>query len=115
MEMIIAVPMVEDQLCLHFGHCEKFAFFAVDTTEKTIKEVKKLVPPPHQPGVYPQWIREQGADLVITGGMGVRAQQLFQTAGIQVLTGAPALTPEEVVQRFLQGTLELGSNTCDHN
>ena len=37
MEMIIAVPMVEDQLCLHFGHCEKFAFFAVDTTEKRSK------------------------------------------------------------------------------
>ena len=34
--MIIAVPMVEDQLCLHFGHCENL-HFAVDTTENDQK------------------------------------------------------------------------------
>ncbi|HZK25678.1 MAG TPA: NifB/NifX family molybdenum-iron cluster-binding protein [Oscillospiraceae bacterium] len=112
--MIIAVPMVEDQLCLHFGHCEKFAFFDVDTTEKTIKGVKLLVPPPHEPGLFPVWVREQGAELVITGGMGGHAQQLFQSAGVQVLTGAPAIKPEEVVKSFLQSTLKLSDNTCDH-
>lgn len=112
--MIIAVPMVEDQLCLHFGHCEKFAFYDVDTTEKTINDVKELVPPPHEPGLYPVWIKEQGADLVIAGGMGGRAQQLFLSAGVQVLTGAPALAPGDVVKSFLNSTLELGSNTCDH-
>ena len=52
--------------------------------------------------------------LAIAGGMGQRAQQLFAQSGIQVLVGAPAGTPEELVAAYLDGSLKPGENTCDH-
>ena len=34
--------------------------------------------------------------------------------GIKVVTGAPALHPEDLVKSYLDNTLETGGNVCDH-
>jgi ATP-binding protein involved in chromosome partitioning len=73
-----------------------------------------MTPPAHEPGVLPQWLHEQGANMIIAGGMGQRAQQLFAQAGIQVVCGAGALAPRELVKKYLDGTLVTGDNICDH-
>ncbi|MFP4258379.1 MAG: iron-sulfur cluster carrier protein MrpORP [Desulfovermiculus sp.] len=110
----IALPVADGKLCMHFGHCQHFAMVNVNQENKTIESVDMLTPPPHEPGVLPQWLAEQKANLVIAGGMGSRAQSLFTQNGIQVLTGAPAGTPEELVQAYLNGSLITGNNVCDH-
>ena len=110
----IALPVAEGQLCMHFGHCQQFAMVQVDPESKKIESIDMLTPPPHEPGVLPQWLAEQKTNLVIAGGMGSRAQSLFTQNGIQVLTGAPAKTPEELVQSYLNGSLTTGDNVCDH-
>ena len=46
--------------------------------------------------------------------MGGRAQQLFASQSIEVLTGAPVATPEQLVEAYFADTLQLGENTCDH-
>ena len=46
--------------------------------------------------------------------MGQRAQDLFTRQGIHVIVGASPVTPEELVQSYLEGTLETGTNACDH-
>jgi predicted Fe-Mo cluster-binding NifX family protein len=46
--------------------------------------------------------------------MGSRAQQLFIQNGIKVVTGATAGTPEELATAYLDGSLQLGQNYCDH-
>lgn len=112
--LTVAVPMAQGVLCAHFGHCEQFALLTVNREEKAILETKMLTPPPHEPGVLPRWLAEQGAHLVIAGGMGSRAQSLFTQAGIQVLVGAPAESPEELVMAYLEGRLTTGANICDH-
>ncbi len=110
----IAIPMVSDCLCMHFGHCEEFAFVEVDENEKKIIKVEKLVPPPHEPGVIPRWIAENKADLAIVGGMGAKAQNILAANGVKVIVGAPSDTPENLVQAYLNGTLVTGTNACDH-
>jgi len=110
----VAVPVAQGVLCAHFGHCEQFALVTVNRQDKTITETKMLTPPPHEPGVLPKWLAEQGAHLVIAGGMGSRAQSLFTQAGIQVLVGAPAKSPEDLVGAFLRDELTTGANICDH-
>jgi ATP-binding protein involved in chromosome partitioning len=112
--MRIAIPLAAGRLCMHFGHCEQFALVDVGGTDQSIQKTTLLTPPPHEPGLLPQWLHEQGADTVIAGGMGQRAQQLFAQSGIQVLVGAPAGTPEELVSGYLAGTLKPGQNACDH-
>jgi predicted Fe-Mo cluster-binding NifX family protein len=71
-------------------------------------------PPPHEPGVLPRWLHEMGADVILAGGMGARAQDLFNQNGIKVVTGAPADSPESLVHRFLSNSLVTGENVCDH-
>ncbi len=112
--MKIAVPVVEGKLCMHFGHCEVFAFVEVDPETREVKKVEFLPPPPHAPGVIPPWVAQQGASHVIAGGMGGRAIQLFESAGVHVITGAPSLEPEELAKQYLSGELVTGKNVCDH-
>ncbi len=112
--MRFAIPMAEGQLCMHFGHCEQFALVDVDATSKQITGTQYLTPPPHEPGVIPRWLHEQGATTIIAGGMGMRAQQIFAENGITVVTGAPVDSPEALVTAYLQESLVTGTNTCDH-
>jgi predicted Fe-Mo cluster-binding NifX family protein len=112
--MKIAVPTAGGKLCMHFGHCEKFVIVTVDEQTKTITSKEDAVPPPHEPGVLPKWLHEKGANVIIAGGMGMRAQEFFQQYGIQVVVGAPAEHPQDVILSWLKGELVTGSNICDH-
>jgi len=112
--MKIAIPVAEGKLCMHFGHCEHFAMVEVDTEKKQVVNTQMLQPPAHEPGVLPRWLSEQGADVILAGGMGARAQGFFREFGIAVVVGAPSGEPGAVVQAWLDGTLKLGSNICDH-
>ncbi len=71
-------------------------------------------PPPHQPGLLPRWLHERGADVLIAGGMGRRAQGLFAQAGIEVVVGAQSSDPRRIVEDYLADALETGENLCDH-
>ena len=112
--MKIALPTVNKKLCSHFGHCEKFVFIDVDSDNKTIIKREDLSPPPHEPGVMPAWVKENGANIVIAGGMGQRAQDLFTKQGIKVIVGCLKENPEEIVSDYLNNKLETTSNACDH-
>ncbi len=110
----IAIPTVNGILCSHFGHCEKFTIVHVDTENKSIEKQEELTPPPHEPGVLPQWLHEQGVQTVIAGGMGMRAQQLFNHNNIDVIVGAPSERAEMIAAAFLEKSLTTGDNLCDH-
>jgi predicted Fe-Mo cluster-binding NifX family protein len=112
--MRIAIPLANDRLTMHFGHCERFALVDVDTAQKKILKREDIDAPPHQPGLLPPWLEERGAKMIIAGGMGQRAQELFAQRGIQVVVGAPPKTPEDLIGNYLAGTLQLGENGCDH-
>ena len=112
--MKIAIPVADGKLCMHFGHCEKFALIDVDEVKNVIMAKRHVDAPPHQPGFLPGWLRDQGADCIIAGGMGSRAQGLFSDCNIKVITGAPPDAPEKVVEDFLNNRLETGPNVCDH-
>jgi predicted Fe-Mo cluster-binding NifX family protein len=99
---------------MHFGHCERFAMIDVDPAEKKVLAREDAEAPPHQPGLLPAWLGERGAQVIIAGGMGQRAQALFAHQGIQVVVGAPVETAEQLVADYLAGTLEVGENACDH-
>jgi len=111
--MRIAIPLANGRLAMHFGHCEQFALVEIDEENNVVGKTL-LTPPAHEPGVLPRWLREQGATVIIAGGMGQRAQQLFAQNGIAVVVGAPAGEPEQLVSAYLGGTLEAGTNICDH-
>jgi len=112
--MKIAIPLANGCLSMHFGHCDEFTIVEVDMQNKKIVNKVTLSPPAHEPGVLPQWLHQQGANLIIAGGMGQRAQQLFTENDIDVVVGAPSEAPEALVEAYLNGTLQIGDNICDH-
>jgi len=113
-KMRIAIPLAQGKLSLHFGHCDQFAIFDIDDSLKKVINRKDATPPGHEPGVLPRWLHEENVSVIIAGGMGQRAQQLFAQNDIKVVTGASGQTPEELVSAFLKDTLETGDNICDH-
>jgi predicted Fe-Mo cluster-binding NifX family protein len=112
--MKIAIPESNGLLCMHFGHCDMFAIIDVDESSKQIISENLIQPPPHEPGLLPRWLHEMGANLIIAGGMGARAVNLFTQADVKVITGAPAIAPRQIVEAYLTGNLVTGGNTCDH-
>jgi len=112
--MRIAIPLAQGALAAHFGHCEQFALVDVDEETKTVVHSELVQPPPHEPGAFPSWLAEQGANVIIAGGMGTRAQNLFASQNIEVAVGAPAQDAETLALAYVNGNLSTGPNVCDH-
>jgi len=112
--MRYAVPVTDGKLAAHFGHCSHFALFEVDETTKAVVSKEIIVPPAHEPGVLPVWLAGEGVSVIIAGGMGSRAQDIFRENRIEVVIGVLDDDPEQIVLNHLKGALETGGNICDH-
>ncbi|HUX15100.1 MAG TPA: NifB/NifX family molybdenum-iron cluster-binding protein [Phycisphaerae bacterium] len=110
--MRYAIPTADGVLAMHFGHADSFTL--VDVSDGQITAVRSATPPAHAPGVLPAWLKENGVDTIIAGGMGSRARDLFTRSGIAVVVGAPSTAAEALVHQHLAGTLKTGDNICDH-
>ena len=107
-----AVPTVGQVLTAHFGHCEQFAI--IETEEDKVINVDFVEPPVHQPGVYPAFLAGKGVNVIISGGMGHRAQDLFRQNNIEVCMGVLDGSPRNLVEQYLNNQLQTGQNLCDH-
>jgi len=108
----IAIPLENGRLCSHFGHCEQFAI--IDVENDIITKEELLTPPPHEPGLLPAWLAQKGVTDVIAGGMGQRALDLFAAQQIHVNVGAQPKNPADLVNEWINKTLQTGANVCDH-
>ena len=112
--MRVAVPVTDDKVAAHFGHCSHFALFDIDEATKAIVKRELIPSPGHQPGLLPAWLAEEGVSVVIAGGMGSRAQAIFNENRIEVVVGVLSDDPQEAVLDYLKGELATGDNICDH-
>lgn len=110
--MKIAIPLADGKLAIHFGHCTSFAMLDIDLAENKILSREDVTAPPHQPGLLPPWMAERGVSMVIAGGMGKMACDLFAEQGISVVLGAPPETPEKLIADHLAGIMQIGENPC---
>ncbi|MBC8253832.1 MAG: NifB/NifX family molybdenum-iron cluster-binding protein [Ardenticatenia bacterium] len=102
---------LESPVSPHFGRCPFFAL--VDVEGREVGAVRTIPNPyydEHQPGQVPGFIHSQGADVMLSGGMGGRALSFFEQHGIQAVTGASG-TVRDAVKQFLDGSLE-GAGPC---
>lgn len=116
--MRIVVSAMDDRgldgLCSpHFGRCPYFA--TIEAEGDTITAVEMISNPyygNHQPGQVPAFVAGLEPQVMLSGGMGARAVELFRGYGIEPVTGA-AGTVGGVVRAYLQGALQ-GANGCSH-
>ncbi|WP_022854065.1 NifB/NifX family molybdenum-iron cluster-binding protein [Thermodesulfatator atlanticus] len=107
--MKIAVPIEGEMVAEHFGHAPQFAIYEVDG-DGIRKEIH--VPPPHEPGVIPQWLASLGVNCILCGMLGRRAIGYFEEYGIKVVSGVPAMPADEAVAAFVAGTLRVSPRLC---
>jgi predicted Fe-Mo cluster-binding NifX family protein len=109
--VIIAIATERNRVAQHFGRCPNYTLVTVENGKETTREV--VSNPGHEPGILPKFLHEKGANCVVAGGMGPRAQDLFGEQSIETFVGISG-TIDEVVSTFLKGRLKSGQSACDH-
>lgn len=98
----------------HFGRCPFFALIDLDEEQlKAVTVVANPFFPRHEPGQVPEFVHNQGANAIVTGGMGGRAAQFFEGYSIHPVTGATG-TVRQALDRFQRGELN-GWSPCDES
>ena len=96
----------------HFGHTKEFAIYSVTNNEVT--NVAFLTPPQHEPGVLPRFLGQANVDVIITGGMGKMAADLFKEQNIDVILGANGRIDVNL-HEYLGGFLTDQGSVCEHD
>ena len=105
---------LESTVAQHFGHAPYFMLVDVENGEVTAAQgVANPFAEGHQPGQIPDFIKEQNADVILSGGMGGRAIQFFEQAGIKAATGANG-TVRQALENYLGGKLTEAA-PCDES
>ena len=107
--MKIAVANDGNHVSQHFGHCEGFNLYFIESNAVTYK---RFVPNPgHKPGFLPVFLKEQNIDVIIAGGMGEAAKDLFVENGIDVYVGVSG-DADEAAEQFAKGILKSTGEVC---
>ena len=109
--MKIVVAAMGYEVARHFGHCENFIFFDVEGNEIVKEEV--VANPGHRPGFLPNFLADHGAKVIISGGMGGGAVDIFNERDVEVVVGAQG-DAKAAVLAYLDGTLISTGAVC-HN
>lgn len=96
----------------HFGHTKEFAIYEVEGLQ--IKSINFVTPPPHEPGVLPRFLGSIGVDVIITGGMGQMAINLFKQQNIDVVLGASG-NIDSNLKEYVSGFLSSTGSPCSHH
>lgn len=108
-KMKIAVACVNGEVAQHFGHCENF--FICEAEDNEIIKSEFIQNPGHRPGFLPNYLNDIGVNVIIAGGMGGGAIDIFNEKGIEVITGAKG-DAKAVSEVYLQGNLKSTNTVC---
>lgn len=107
--MKIVVAAMGTTVAGHFGHCENFIFF--DTADGAITSVETVPNPGHRPGFLPNFLADRGAKVIISGGMGGGAVEIFNERDVEVIIGVQG-EARDAVERYLKGELVSTGSIC---
>jgi len=107
--MKIAISTDGNSVSEHFGRCPSFTILELEGSELKSKDI--IANPGHHPGYLPEFLKQKGVECIIAGGMGMRAQGLFNDSGIKSVVGVSG-SIDEVVAQILKSTLKGGESLC---
>lgn len=111
--MKIAIASDNKKVASHFGHCQAFECFVIK--DDKIDKWQTIENPGHKPGFLPVYLYQKEVDVIIAGGMGQSAAELFNRNGIKVICGARG-NIEDVANAYINGTLDAKGSLCEeHN
>lgn len=107
--MKIAVASEGKMVTEHFGHCEAFTIF--NCKDNDIIKIESIANPGHKPGFLPNFLNDLGVNVIISGGMGGGAIDIFNEKNIEVIIGASG-EAEVAVKKYLKGELKSTGSVC---
>ncbi len=107
--MRIAIATDKGYISEHFGRCPEYTI--VDIEGKEIKNKELVQNPGHEPGRIPAFLNEKSVKVIVAGGMGPRAVELFSEYQIEVIIGATGPV-EKAIAEYISGALKSGQTTC---
>ena len=107
--MKIAVASMGTQVAQHFGHCENFWIY--ETQDGCITAEESIPNPGHKPGFLPNFLGDRGVEVIIAGGMGGGAVEIFNERKIEVIVGVSGASKDAAVQ-YLEGNLCSTGSIC---
>ncbi len=107
--MKIAVASMGNVVAGHFGHCENFNIF--DVENNAVVKHESIANPGHKPGFLPNFLGDLGVNVIIAGGMGEGAVNIFNARNIEVIMGATGVA-QEAVERYIRGELKSTGSIC---
>ncbi|MBQ7577651.1 MAG: NifB/NifX family molybdenum-iron cluster-binding protein [Synergistaceae bacterium] len=111
--MRVAVTYENGNIFQHFGKTENFKLYDIENKSITRNEVISTNGQAH--GILAGFLKAQGVDVLICGGIGSGAQEALNTVGIKFFAGVNG-SADEAVKKFLDGRLEFDSNPkCDNH
>ena len=105
----IAVASENKMVTEHFGHCESFMIF--DTENDKIFKSETIANPGHKPGFLPNFLADRGVNVIISGGMGGGAVEIFNERNVEVVVGASG-DAKTAVENYLKGELKTTGSVC---
>lgn len=111
--MKIALPSRNNKIDDHFGHCEYFTVFTVDTDTKEITDSQNVESPAGCgcKSNIASVLAELGVELMLAGNMGEGAVRVLKNSGIEVIRGCSG-DVKAVAQSWLEGTLVDSGDIC---
>ena len=111
--MKIAVTYDNGQVFQHFGHTEYMKLYTVENGEVVSAEVKSTNGSGH--GALAGFLRANGVNVLICGGIGGGAQMALAEAGIKLYGGVMG-EADRAVENLLNNTLMYNPNVrCSHH
>lgn len=107
--MIIAVASEQTRVTEHFGHCVNFNLYHVKEGKIVLHE--SIANPGHHPGFLPNYLHDLGVEVIISGGMGSGAIDIFNEKDIEVIVGATG-EAQVAVEAYLKGELKSTGSVC---
>jgi len=105
----IAIASENEKVTEHFGHCSNFNIFEAENNQ--IVKNESIANPGHRPGFLPNFLNDIGVNVIISGGMGGGAIDIFNEKGIEVITGATG-EAKAAAEAYLKGTLKSTGSVC---
>lgn len=107
--MKIAVACEGNMVTGHFGHCQNFNIF--DEENGKIINDESVPNPGHRPGFLPNFLGDMGVNVIISGGMGGGAVDIFNERNIEVVIGTTGDAKTAVI-KYLNGDLKSTGSIC---
>ncbi|APC42057.1 NifB/NifX family molybdenum-iron cluster-binding protein [Clostridium estertheticum] len=112
--MKIAIPNNGSMVNQHFGMSKSFVIVTIEDKKVISTQEISSAELQHEHQGLADLLKNQGATVVITGGIGGGAISGLEQNGLEVIKGASG-EYSKVIEEYINGTLENKDVVCNHH